>query len=155
MATRTLDRLLNTVLIGLVGLLTVTVFLQVLARFVLKVPLPWTEEVTRIAFVYSIFVGAAIGVRERAHLNVDFLLVLLPERLRRVLQLVTQALVGVLLAAIVWLGVRYVQAAGVQTTPVLLIPFRYVYLVIPVSGALMLVYLIANVVDDLRKGAGN
>ena len=40
-----LDRLLKYLLTFLVGLLTISVFLQVLIRFVFKHPLPWTEEV--------------------------------------------------------------------------------------------------------------
>jgi len=150
--TRALDRLLSAALVTLVAVLTITVFLQVLVRFIFKAPLPWTEEVTRITFVYAIFVGATIGVRERAHLNVDFVLVYLPDQVRKVLNLVTQALVGVFLVAMVWLGLRYMNGAGVQTTPVLIIPFRYIYGIIPASGAVMLLFLLANIGDDLQKG---
>ena len=60
---KALDRLLKYLLTFLVGLFTVSVFLQVLIRFVFKYPLPWTEEVSRIAFVYTIFIGATIAVR--------------------------------------------------------------------------------------------
>ena len=149
---RALDRLLKWVLTFLVGLLTVSVFLQVLIRFVFKYPLPWTEEISRIAFVYSIFVGAAIAVREKAHLNVDFLLVLLPAGLARVVKLAGTALVAVFLVFVTWQGIVFVQVTGVQVTPVMQVPFRYLYLIIPSSGALMLLYLVLGALDELRGG---
>jgi TRAP-type transport system small permease protein len=149
-----LDRLLKYLLTFLVGLLTVSVFLQVLIRFVFKYPLPWTEEISRIAFVYSIFVGAAIAVREKTHLNVDFLLVVLPPGVARALKLFGTVLVGIFLAFMTWQGVLFVEATGVQVTPVMQIPFRYLYLILPSSGGLMLLYLILGTLDELRKGGG-
>ncbi|HSB70152.1 MAG TPA: TRAP transporter small permease [Candidatus Methylomirabilis sp.] len=149
---RALDRLLKWVLTFLIGLLTVSIFLQVLIRFVFKYPLPWTEEISRIAFVYSIFVGAAIAVREKAHLNVDFVLVLLPAGIAQVVRLIGTALVGVFLVFVTWQGVVFVQVTGVQVTPVMQVPFRYLYLIIPSSGALMLLYLVLGVLDELRQG---
>lgn len=148
---KALDRLLKYLLTFLVGLLTVSVFLQVLIRFVFKYPLPWTEEVSRIAFVYCIFVGATIAVREKAHLNVDFVLVVLPVGVARAVKLVGTVLVGIFLAYMTWQGIAFVQATGVQVTPVMQVPFRYLYLIIPCSGALMLLYLILGTIDELRR----
>ena len=150
---RALDRLLRYLLTFLIGLLTVSVFLQVLIRFVFKSPLPWTEEVSRIAFVYSIFVGATITVREKAHLNVDFVLVALPPGPARAIRLIGTGLVGIFLACMTWQGIAFVRATGVQVTPVMQVPFRYLYLIIPSSGAMMLLYLVLGTIEDLRKGA--
>lgn len=150
---RALDRLLRGLLALLLGVLTVCVFLQVLVRFVFKYPLPWTEEVARIAFVYSIFVGATIAVREKAHINVDFALVLLPPPVARAVRLLGTALVAVFLCYMTWQGIEFVRATGVQVTPVMQVPFRYLYLIIPSSGALMLLYLILGALDELRGGA--
>lgn len=147
------DRLLKFLLTFLVGLLTVSVFLQVLIRFVFKYPLPWTEEVSRIAFVYSIFVGATIAVREKAHLNVDFLLVALPAGVARAVKFLGATLMAVFLSVMTWQGIEFVRVTGVQVTPVMQVPFRYLYLIIPSSGGLMLLYLILATIDDFRKGA--
>lgn len=150
---RALDRLLRGLLALLLGTLTVCVFLQVLVRFVFKHPLPWTEEVARLAFVYSIFVGATLAVRERDHISVDFILVILPPGLRRAVRLAGTVLVAVFLGAMTWQGILFVRATGVQMTPVLQIPFRYLYVVIPASGALMLLYLVLGTIDAWRAEA--
>ncbi len=146
-----LDRLLKWVLAFLVAVFTISVFLQVLIRFVFKYPLPWTEEVSRLAFVYTIFVGATIAVREKAHLNIDFLLVALPARLALGLKLFGTLLVAVFLVFVTWQGVEFVRSTGVQVTPVMQVPFRYLYLILPTAGGLMLLYLILGAIDELRS----
>ena len=150
-----LDRALKYALTLLSVILTVSVFLQVLIRFVFKYPLPWTEEVARIAVVYCIFVGATIAVRQNSHLNVDFLLVILPKGVARAAVFLGMLLVGVFLVFVTWQGVVLVMATGVQMTPVMQVPFKYLYLILPVSGALMLLYLVSNMLALIRgKGEG-
>lgn len=151
---RALDRLLRWLLASLVGVLTVSVFLQVLVRFVFKSPLPWTEEVSRLAFVYSIFVGATVAVREKAHINVDVVLVALPPPMARAVKLLGSLLVAVFLCFVTWQGIQFVRATGVQMTPVLQIPFRHLYIVIPAAGAVMLLYLILGVIDERGETRG-
>jgi TRAP-type C4-dicarboxylate transport system permease small subunit len=148
---RILDRCLWGLLIALVGILTVCVFLQVLIRFVFKFPIPWTEEVSRIAFVYIIFVGATIAVRDKTHINVDVLLVMLPSEVTRWIQRIGLVLVAGFLIFMIWQGIIFVRATGVQVTPVMQLPFRHLYLIIPSSGALMLLYLILGVADEWRQ----
>jgi len=146
-----LDRTLKHVLWLLVAILTASVFLQVLIRFVFKYPLPWTEEVSRIAFVYSIFVGATIAVREKTHLNIDVILILLPKGMARAITVLGSLLIAIFLGFVTWEGIVLVLATGVQMTPVMQIPFRYLYLVVPASGALMFLYLVFGVVEYLHK----
>jgi TRAP-type C4-dicarboxylate transport system permease small subunit len=149
---KALDRLLKYLLTFLVGLFSASVFLQVLIRFVFKYPLPWTEEVSRIAFVYTIFIGATIAVRRKAHLNIDFLLVILPPKIAQAVKLFGTLLVAVFLGFVTWQGIEFVRITGVQVTPVMQVPFRYLYLIIPSCGGLMLLYLILGAVDELRAG---
>lgn len=145
-----LDRILKYTLTLLAVTLTISVFLQVLIRFVFKYPLPWTEEVARIAFVYCIFVGATIAVREGSHLHVDALLATLPEKAARAIVILGMLLVGAFLVFVTWQGIVLVRATGVQMTPVMQIPFKYLYLIVPVSGALMLLFLAANLLELVR-----
>lgn len=145
---KALDNALKALLIFLVGVLTTVVFLQVLIRFVFKSPLPWTEEVSRIAFVYCIFIGAIVGMRERAHIRVDALLVMLPPGAQRVLSAASNLIVSVFLIYVIWQGVEFVRLTGIQMTPVLLIPFQYLYMIIPISGALMLLYLVLGILNQ-------
>lgn len=59
-------------MIGFVGMLLSTGG-QVLFRYVLQISVPWTEELARILFILTMFLGIAIAIREREHIVVDFL----------------------------------------------------------------------------------
>ena len=59
---------------GLLGLaILALVNMQILFRYGLSVSVPWTEEVSRLLFVWLVFIGAAIGWREKAMIVIDTL----------------------------------------------------------------------------------
>ncbi|MBP1760662.1 MAG: transporter small permease [Firmicutes bacterium] len=47
-------------------------FIQVVFRYLLHQPLPWSEESARFLFVASTFLGAAIATAERGHIEINF-----------------------------------------------------------------------------------
>lgn len=70
---RVLDKSLVAIaMVGFIGMLLSTGG-QVLFRYVLKIPVPWTEELARILFILSMFLGIAIAIREKEHIVVNFL----------------------------------------------------------------------------------
>lgn len=48
--------------------LCLAVLLQVVCRFILKIPSPWTEEIARYLLIQITFLGSAIAAREESHL---------------------------------------------------------------------------------------
>lgn len=68
-------------MIGFSGMLLATIG-QVLFRYVLKISVPWTEELARILFIMTMFLGIAIAIREDEHIVVDFLFKKLNRRLQ-------------------------------------------------------------------------
>lgn len=52
--------------------------LQIVARFILHAPIPWSEELLTYSFVWTSFLGASLAVNSLAHFNVDCLVVRLP-----------------------------------------------------------------------------
>lgn len=65
-------RLLSALLIVSVAILVIPVALQIFSRFTHLIPhYIWTEEMARFLFIWTIMIGAMIGVRERSHFEVD------------------------------------------------------------------------------------
>src|ERR1043165_2392327 len=55
-----------------VGLLVIPVSLQIFSRYTELIPsYIWTEEMARFMFIWTIMIGAMIGVRESTHFDVD------------------------------------------------------------------------------------
>ena len=69
-----IDKLIDGLARGIMGvsalLVFVITFLQVLCRFVLKSPLPWSTDILRLAFTYLVFWGAAWCVRELSLIHI-------------------------------------------------------------------------------------
>lgn len=69
------------ILCGIEEIITISVFVvmlalmvfQVIFRYVLKLPLPWSEELIRYLFVITSFFGAAIASSERSHIEINLM----------------------------------------------------------------------------------
>lgn len=85
---------------------------QVALRYLFNSSIGWADEVSRLAFVWSIFLAIPIGVRAKAHIGIDLLTARLPgglrESLARAVALASAGLMGLvgwqsyLLAADQW-----------------------------------------------------
>lgn len=51
----------------------IIIFTQVIARYLIKVPMPWTEELSRFLYIWSIFIGSAVASREGLHMDLEFI----------------------------------------------------------------------------------
>src|SRR2546429_9738842 len=65
-------KLLEILLAGCIGVLIIPVTLQVVSRYTPFIPsYIWTEEMARFLFIWTIMIGAMVGVREAQHFEVD------------------------------------------------------------------------------------
>lgn len=83
---------LETLMVLLFLAMLAAMFLQVVARYAIGVGVPWTDETSRFLFVGQIFLGAAIAQRQGAQIRITVLLDLLPDTLRRALEIVSDLL---------------------------------------------------------------
>ncbi|MBO8162137.1 MAG: TRAP transporter small permease [Brevibacillus sp.] len=124
-------------------ILVLATFLQVVFRFLLKIPAPWTEEVTRIAFAYLVFFGAALGAKYQRHLSVD-VLTTVPAAVRKWVVALGYLLSILFVAVFAYFGWVHTVNSSIQTTPTLEISLSYLYMVMPLSGIIIIYYLIKN-----------
>jgi TRAP-type C4-dicarboxylate transport system permease small subunit len=125
---------------ALCGSLVLVVFANVIARYFLQTGLLWAEEVSRLIFVWTVFLGSHIAWRRKAHLAITFISDRLPPAWRRANLIVASLLIIVFLVAVVWGGLTLVSQTlefG-RVTPILGISAAWGYLSVPVAGVLML-----------------
>ena len=72
------DRAVRAALVGIVSIMVAVVFAQVVARYGFNRSFGWADEIGRLAFVWSIFLGMAVAVRARGHIAIGLLLDQLP-----------------------------------------------------------------------------
>ena len=135
---------------SLLLLFTVVVSYQVFARYVDFVPRAiWTEEIARYAFVWMLFLGAAIAVRTGSHFTIDLLPNLSP-RADKIVNIVVALLMLAVALLIFFGGVRFSQIGMNRTSTSSGISLGYVYMALPVSGAAMVVFLLERLVNVFR-----
>src|SRR6186713_1717955 len=94
-------RFLTVLMVIAVALLIIPVSLQIFSRYTAIIPsYIWTEEMARFLFIWTIMIGAMIGVRESTHFEVD-VLPQLPRRGEAVARLLGR--LGVLATAIIFI----------------------------------------------------
>jgi TRAP-type C4-dicarboxylate transport system permease small subunit len=149
-----LDRVLGVTLISLMSIMVVNVLWQVATRFILRDPSSYTEELARYLLVWVGLLGASYAVGKRVHLAID----LLPGKLqgwrREALGLFIEiSIFGFALLVLVIGGYRLVSltlSLG-QRSAALGMPLGYFYLVLPLSGVLMMFFSGSNVIEGIRR----
>ena len=146
------DRALELILATVMAAMVLAVLWQVATRYFLRDPSSLTEELARFGLMWLGLLGASYGFGQRAHLAVE----LLPRN--RILELVVAACVAAFAIFVLVIGgLRLVNAtlALGQTSPALHLERGYVYLALPLSGALVLFYTIEAALPRARNhGSG-
>jgi TRAP-type C4-dicarboxylate transport system permease small subunit len=133
-----------------IGIATVLiVFFEVLMRYVFRAPLITSVELARLGFVWSCFLGAALAVKRGAHIRFGFVLDTCTARGRAVLRLAVSALSAGFFAFMVLTGVELTQRVYETYFPALGFSQIWLYLPLPLSGAIMLIHGAAFVASDL------
>ncbi len=145
---RTLERGLTIVETGAVGGLLIAVsavvLLQVLMRYVVAQPNPWSEELSRFGFLWMSLLGASLAVGRRAHFGFNRALAVLPEGARRLVRNGARGAVLAFALLLVGTGAALVALTLDERSPALGLPYALVYAAAPVSGVFMLIHLVAQ-----------
>lgn len=92
-------------LLAVVGAMVATVTAQVALRYGFNRSIDWADEVSRLAFVWSIFLAIPLGVRQGAHIGIDIVVQRFPAPVQRGLRRAAAGVSGGLMAAIAWASV--------------------------------------------------
>jgi len=155
-ALRLLRRAVQLVIILMFAVLIVTVFYQVLGRYLFNAPPSWSEELARFLQVWIALLASALCIQQGMHLGVDYLLYAVPPRGRAALEVLVHVLVTGFLLLLLVQGIKILEVAAVQSSPAMGINMWYAYLAVPVGAALMLlesVLKLGHAVHALRSPA--
>jgi TRAP-type C4-dicarboxylate transport system permease small subunit len=148
-----LDKLLETLIIVSVAVLTLDVLWQVFTRFVLKNPCTWSEELAVFMIIWVALLGSAVALGRGSHLGVDYFVSKLPEKLRIKCEFVVFFLIAAFSLTVFVIGginlVISILRLG-QISPSLGIEVGYVYLAIPISGFFMTLYSLIAMSERLK-----
>lgn len=120
--------------------------LQVFYRYVLNAPLAWSEELATLLFVWATLLAAATAIRSGDTLRLTFVEDALTPRRAALLRAVQQVLVIVFGLVLILNGWRLAQLVWTNTSAAMGYPGWMLYLVVPVTGALLILHAAARLV---------
>ena len=131
----------------------ITAFAQVIFRFVIQMSLDWSEELARYAFLWCMFISAGMAVKHRRHIKVEFIMEMLPKKLRFGLEIISDLIWMAFCLLLVKDGIGLLEFVKTQVSPSMEVPFKYIYTSLPVGAALMFLRLVQQMVRRFRGGA--
>ena len=127
-----------------------TIFYQVIARNWLMISVGWTDEVALMCFVWSVFLGAAVALRRRAHYVVDILPASWVDGTNALRIFGALACLPVIYVLLVH-GYIYTGMGWRRSSVSLQIPLAYIFAAIPISAAAMAIFSIEVVLDEIKR----
>ncbi|MDR0578287.1 MAG: TRAP transporter small permease [Candidatus Accumulibacter sp.] len=134
-------KLLNWVIVLSMVFLVTSISLQILNRFIMKIPMAWTEEYSKYFFVWLAMFGSAKAVREKSHIFVDIMEVLIKGRVSVLCGFAADCVSMVFFVTLFYVSIPWtVKNFGVDTESIPGVALGWFYLCIPLSAALMILF---------------
>lgn len=149
---RFVDRCLEFITVTLFLVMVAVTTWQVISRYILNDPSSLTEEFVRFSLIWLSMLSAAYVVGKKSHIAITLLSDRLNYGKKLVLDIIIQTSFLVFGAMImVYGGIRAVSISMAQISPSLNIPMGLVYLSLPVSGILIILYSTVNIITLLKQ----
>lgn len=123
-------------------------FLNIVGRYFFHAPIVWAEEVMQFLMIAGVFLGAPMVTLRRAHISMDMILTVFPERIRMLLDILGDLVLLAVAGTVIWLGIPVIMrfVAFGQVTDAAAIPVAIPQSVIPLglflTGLAVVVHLI-------------
>lgn len=116
----------------LMAVMLVSIFTQVVFRYVFNHPLSWPEELAIYTLIWVTFIGGSMGIKRQQAAAVAFLFERLTPGVRKVVLYIGWALIAVFAVFLVILSVRWLSMPSMfmQKSPSLGFPMFYPYLAV-------------------------
>lgn len=135
-----LDRLLLVVSLTLLAIMIVIIIYQVFSRQILNSTPSWSEELSRILFVWVSLLGIAYGFKEKLHIALGLVVNMMPKRVQEGFDYFAKVLVIFFGVIMIYYGWSFTTLMGNNTMPGTGLPGSALYLSIPVSGFYVTMY---------------
>lgn len=154
-ALKTLDKvigeLLRWVSVSILALIFILLSFNVFVRFFPIISFGWFDEIVEMLIAWLVFLGTAALWRENDHFTISFL----PELLRGkksglALDLVIGLISLFFISAFTYYSFNITLRAN-DWTPVINLPKKLLYASMPVSGVIMVVYSLRNIIVSAVK----
>lgn len=133
------------------AVMVVVVFAQVVMRYVFNGSFDWADEVSRLGFVWMIFLGIPLRVRDGTHVSIDLIVSRFPPALRRLLYRVMCLLAAAMMALVFWISIDVALATWSERLGAINITSSIFFFPIILGALHSAAHLVALVIEPAPK----
>lgn len=143
-----IDLVLSWVCAALFALMVIVGTYQIVVRYFFNSPSTVSEELLTYSFTWMALLASAYVFGKRDHMRMGFIADKLTGTPRKVLEIIIEILIMFLAGSVmVYGGWNIMGLTMTQVTASLGVPMGVIYTVVPLSGILIVIYSILNIVD--------
>lgn len=134
----------------ILAVMTLAVFVQVVARYAGVTVVDGLEEIPRFLFIWLVMIGSAAAMWRNEHTVLDYFVKLLGPRGQAITRILSVSACIWVFGYLIDLSWTLVPNAQLQTSAGLELPLGYVFAALPVGAALILVPLVRQLLEAVR-----
>ena len=135
----------------LIGLTVILNFVAVIMRYAMNNPIMWCEEISLLMFVSAISFAIVPMTYSKRAVKLDFFIDLTSPKIQNLCQILVEVISGVALGTVAFLGVSLMARTKYRFTPILNIPYKYIYAVTVVGMAISAIIFMYHAIEDIKK----
>ena len=139
---RVFEKVLKSLCVVLFVEMAIVTFMQVVSRYIFGASFFWAEELARFSMVWIAFLGAAIAIAHNSHTNINFFVNLLPKTIKKYVEIAQDLACLFFVVCVIFYSWPIVSITMKNLSTGLKIPMGLVYISLPVSGFIMILYLL-------------
>lgn len=124
---------------------------HIVGRYVFRYPLYFAEEISRYCFIWTIMLGASIGLRRKAHTRVEYFINFLSARGKGILEVIVNCCIVGFLCFVIYFGFFLVSKTMSIPTAAMEWPWGLIYLSAPAGAILMIITNIFHIIEGIRR----
>lgn len=144
------NKMLEVLTVIILAVITAMVSVEVILRYGFGKSLFITEEFTRYALVWMVFLACSLAVADHSHIRVEFVVNLFKGKAKIWVNLLAQLLFTVFLLFLIIQGTIALPFQFEQIIPTLNVSMFWFYLALPVGGALMMANLLPQIWNNIK-----
>ncbi len=146
-----LEKFILYILALLFAAMVISLFYQIIMRFIFQSANAWSEELTRYAFIWMSMLGSSVATRRSRNMDVDFIVNRMPKNLKIINKFVTRGLIIAFLLVLIVYGTSLVGITHKQLSAGIRIPMSYVYASVPIGAILILLFTVEIIADEIKS----
>lgn len=127
-----------------------SVLLQIFARFFLANTPPWTEEASRLFFIYATAFAAGLAFKSRYYVHLDVFYNQLSARIKRILELLIPLLILVLFGLLSVFAIQFVILGHQEFSPSMQMRMSFAFFSMFILGASISYYAVKDIFKALK-----